>query len=179
MKRKKLSPALVISWLAVAALVSYAALLYTTGIGSQRVHGASIKDDVIAISELTERASSELEKEAPSPAKLAYIAGELAAREDGAGINEHFMALRDKAAAALNAYAEALEAGGYSDSAVAILREDAVNTASRLHKAAQYIMEYLYSPSEKKMNSNFFDARVVTSRKYRQISAYVKSLGSE
>jgi len=174
--RRKISPIMIISWLAVMALIFYTVSLYITGINSQRLHGVSIKDDVIAISDLTDEAAAELEKESPSPVVLAYIAGKLAACSDGAEMNEQFLALRDKTENALRLYAEALETGEYSESAVTILRADAVSGTDKLHAAAQYIMEILYSDSEKKMTLNYFDSRVITSRNYKLITSFVKSL---
>lgn len=175
--RKKISPFLIISWLITLVLISYTVVLYINASGSQRICGIAIKDDIFEINSITVQLDKQLSSDQPDLIILSNLAGRLYACGTGSGINDDYFALTEKVTGLVYEYSKALAGQGeLTPSAVEMLKADAEKYNTFLHEGTQYIMSLLNSTNTKKMDLNYFDARMSSDYNNKLISSYVKSL---
>lgn len=172
--RKKLSPALVLSWLLALSMVVYCAMLYVHTNTLVRIHGDSIREDIFRIHDTCKELSKMLEeKDEAIATESLWISGRLSSMHDGINFNEDYGRLILDLASDLAAY------GSLEDkdsAAAALLLEDIELKTNALYKTTQYIVEKLYDKDISKMNTKYFDARVPSENINRQISSVVKNL---
>ncbi len=177
MRRKKISPVLLISWMILLMLGTFLAVSHISTLSAQRLHGRAIRQTVFEVNDLTDELEVLFNTDKADSAALANLSGRLLACITGTEINDDYTALVKATANTVYQYACGLSGSSeLSPTALDILKSDAVKYNGMLHDATQYVMSLLQSNSEKKMDKAYFEASLPGKYNNELITSYVKSL---
>ncbi|MBR4941277.1 MAG: hypothetical protein IKZ19_04695 [Clostridia bacterium] len=168
MRRKTLSPAFVAVLLLAMTACILCLTFYLQALNVKSIYGTDIRVAIYEANEITENVPEMLSNNNYS--EIVRTAAKLEALKDAGLLHNEIETSRNETARALFEYAEALNSGEFSESAMELLREDALNANSDLRQLVQHSITKLSDTDLKKMDRQFYKAMDAGSRFHKELT---------
>ena len=172
MRRKSVSPILVGAILLAITASILCVTFYMQASSVKAIYGTDIRVAIYEVNTITDEVPDILEGK--NYKELIKTAAKLEALTDAGLLHPEIDSARLESSDAIYAYADALQDGTYSESAIKLLEEDVINANKDLRLLVQHSINKLADVNVKKMDKAFFEAMNQASKFHKEISLLAK-----
>ena len=172
MRRKAISPVLIAAILLAVTASILCVTFYMQTVSVKAIYGTDIRVAIYEANKITDEIPDLLEEN--DYTELTKTAAKLEALKDAGLLHPEIDSARLKTADALFSYADAVYEGEYSESAIKLLKEDALSANKDLRLLVQHSINKLADTNVKKMDKAFFESMNQGTKFYKELSLLAK-----